>query len=242
MRRRNRRVTGKSTRNMVLYKSFQQRPFPTIFQTKFKTCLQGFIKSGIGLANATINLKLNSVYLPTYEGVSTGLANSTYYGSVSPAPSTLAPGGFSSLCNANLYTKFRVIGCKILMRFVNQSLSDNGFIVTITPTLTTTPASSGVCLEQPWVKKILCSEGKQNIISNYCTQHQILGVNKRAIEYDLTGSYEGTYATNPSVGMFWNVAFAGLDGASTTGVIPFELELTHYCKLWTINQAGITET
>lgn len=241
-RRGRKRVTGKSTRGMVLYKSFQQRPFPTVFQTKFKTCVQGFIKSGIGLANATLNLKMNSPFLPMYEGVSTGLTNGTYYGSVSPAPSTLYPGGYSSLANANLYTKYRVIGCKILMRFVNQSLSDNGFIVTITPTLVTSPSSSGVALEQPWTKKILCSQGKQNVISNYVTQHQIIGCKKRALEFDLSGQYEGAYNADPTKAIDWVVCFAGLDGASTVGVIPFELELTHYTKLWTANQAGLLET
>lgn len=241
-RRRGNTGRGTSRPGMVLYKSFQQMPFPRVFQTKFKTIVQGYIKAGVDASNATLQFKLNSPYLPFDQGAATGLANTTYYAGVAPNNRTVQPAGWSSLMNANLYNNYRVIGCKIRITMNNQALGDNGLVCTIIPTFLTTPANVGVALSQPYCKKMLLSEAKTNILSNYMTQHKLLGIQKRAIEFDLSGKYFGFYNAAPGAPMYWAIIFSNNDGSVTTSPVPFEIELTHYTKCWTANTGGLIET
>lgn len=224
-------------KELITYLAPSQMPFPPRYRTKFVTEFMGSNAAGNYAANARYFISLNSCYLPMNSG---GWPNTL------PAIATLAPTGYSSILNANLYQSARVYGSKVEIEFLPQALTDT-LLVTLTPSQTSSnPASAAVAQQQPYTKKMFFSSsktnGKNNKLVNYITQHKFLGVSKRAIEDDLSGNYIQAYDAEPVNRLFWVINVITPDVTVTVAPVEFRVKVTYYVECFGATTATLLET
>lgn len=223
----------------ITYFASSQMPFAPRYRTKLTLAFYGNI--AIGFTNNTAGLytvRLNSVFQPAASG---------NWPNALPAIATLAPAGYSSLANTNLYRTVRVYGSKIEMYCVPETSTDV-IEVCITPsTVATAPASTAAAMEQFYTKQKLFNAGKnlgnsKDVLKSYMTQHKFLGCRAGAIEDDLSGTFVHAYNGNPGVPMYWVVNAAMTDGVASTGTIDYTIKMTYWIEMYNSTGAIALET
>lgn len=221
---------------LVTYMSNGQSPFPRRYRTKFNASIYGYVAAGSTSGHFSVNL--NSAYLPFAAGS---------WPNALPAIATLQPAGYSSVVNQTLYQNVRVYGSKLLVEFLPQALTDT-VQVTLTPSVSAaTPTSVANAMAQPYNKQLLMSSSKMNsrtgsFISNYMSQSKLLGVNKKAIEYDLSGAYTHLYNADPTNTFSWVVNLTTPDAVALATNLEYRVKLVIYCELYNDSAAILPQT
>lgn len=221
---------------LVTYMSKGQSPFPRRYRTIFHSSIYGFVAAGSTSGHFTVNM--NSAYLPWAGGA---------WPNALPAIATLQPAGYSSVVNGTLYQNVRVYGSKLSVEFLPQALTDT-VQVTLTPAVSAAvPTSVATAMAQPYTKQLLMSSSKMNsrngsFISNYMSQSKLLGVNKKAIEFDLSGNYTHTYNGDPANLFYWVVNLTTPDAVALATNLEYRVKLNIYCELYNDSAAILPQT
>lgn len=237
-KRRNRRNVSYANKNIVVYKSFQQNPYPQRYRCKFTTAFYGAIAAGT--ATGSYFAWMNSAYLPFNTGGWPGAASGL-------SIATLQPTGYSAMVNVNLYNSVRVLSSKITVEFLPQALTDTVEVVVVPCRSNSVPASVQVALSQPWARHHFMSSSKMNtkngsMITNYISQHKFLGVSFDAIKNDLSGNYTHAYNTNPAVDFLWSVQWGTPDAVNLATALEYRVKLVHYVELYNNTSATLVQT
>lgn len=226
----NKKMTA--SKDLIVYMSPQQMPFPPRYRTKLQCDLQGYVTSATA-ASGNFYFLMNSIYLPAASG---GFPNS------SPAIASLLPTGYSSLLNAHLYQRFRVFASKITVQVVPSAQADT-VNFTITPSNAAgTPSVTYTAMAQPYTTSRLCQSNQKSFVKNFITQHKLEGVPKKAIEDDLSGNYEGSYATQVNQPRYWNCNWSTVDAVNTTTPLLFVVRLEYFVEMWSDTTGTLLES
>lgn len=221
---------------LVTYMSKGQSPFPRRYRTIFHSSIYGFVAAGATSGHFTVNM--NSAYLPWAGGT---------WPNALPAIATLQPAGYSSIVNGTLYQNVRVYGSKLLIEFLPQALTDT-VQVTLTPAVSpAVPTSVATAMAQPYTKQLLMSSSKMNskngsFISNYMSQSKLLGVAKKAIEFDLSGNYTHVYNGDPVNLFHWVVNLTTPDAVALATNLEYRAKLMIYCECYNDSAAILSQT
>lgn len=193
---------------------------PPCLKTRLRSSLYGYTGSGGGTGSYAWGMTLNSLYHPWNTSTWTGLTP------VGTAFATLAPGGFSQLCNVNFYQSYRVISSVISVNVTPQSVTDSVRLA-IVPT-NNLGAITPDLLNQRYAKMATLASGRplpsKDGLVNRMKVHKFVGVPAQAIEYDLSNSYAGNYGSNPSKLLYWAIGLNTGDNAILTN--PLEVAIT----------------
>lgn len=210
----------------VTYMTNGQNPFPRRYRTKLHSNFYGFIASGS--ATGRYYVQLNSVFIPWGGG---GWPNP------STPLTTTTPAGYDLLLNGQLYNQCRVFGCKLLVEFLPQALTDT-VQCTVTPSLSASvPTSVATALPQPYTKSLLMSSSKMNsrngsAISHYMSVAKLIGVKPQALEYDLSGQYTHAYNGDPATPLYFVVNWATPDAVNLATNLEYRVKATWYIECW----------
>lgn len=240
----------KASKELVTYMAPQQLPLPPKYRTKFTAKFFGSVPAAAGSASRTWLVNFNDPSLPfAYTGTGTFGASTNLFDAPSIANNTLNPTGFTTLWNTNMYQAARVYSSSIALEMIPSALADTveAYIMPISAI----PAagfvvgtSNYMALSQPLTKSQIFSSSKTNNIKNkgqlvnYCSQHKLLGVSKRAIEDDLSGNYEIDLANNtpnPLVPTYWQLGYDTLNKADLATFLDYRISVTYYVELYSLN-------
>lgn len=226
-------------------------PFPSTYLTKMVSTVAGYTTSGVGSGTYHWFIKMNSIYQPF--ALASGLLNVTLL----PAFSTTSqPTGFNTLFpNAsNLYTRFRVVGSKCDVQITPQSIQDS-VEATLTPsTNSADPGNLMIAYGQRLTKSaefngyretlvtnlVTGVKSKARSLSSYCTMHQLYGVAKKAIDYDLSGQFTGTYTGDPPVTATWVINVNTGDNTVLNSPLEVKITMVYYVLCYGLSNAFAT--
>lgn len=224
----------KANPGTVTFMSNSLIPVPPRYRCKFTCSIYGAIASGA--ATGLYQISLNAMQLPFN-------TTSPMPGAL-PAVATLNPTGLSQLFNLMMYTQYRVYGSSIKLEVFPQALGDT-VEFTITPSFDiTAPPSTQIAMAQPYTKTLLVGAGKgKSYISNYITQHRLVGCSKRAIEDDLSGVYQDSIfpASAIQYPAYWILNWSTPDTANLNQSVNYKCTMTYYVELFGQNVAALTE-
>lgn len=251
MKRRKIRSNYPNWKNRVTFKNsaLMKGPMPPRFRTKFYLDFSVYVAAAAYAATTekTMIIKHNSVHLP--------LANIAAPFTFNPGSSgltvvALQPVGLSQLLapsgTKGIYSSFRVYASKCSVLCIPQALGDS-MIVSIVGV----PPNSGVVLdiqsaqEVPYSRTKVCNSGGNpmaNKISNYVSTADLCGLTRAAIEDDVSSSFEGTNAADPTQLTSWRIVTQTADNAGNTGVVTFQVKLTYYVELFESKMEDLTFT
>lgn len=222
----------KST-ELVIYNNPRAIPFPSRYRCRLETNIYGYIPASTspGLAGVTYTCLLNQAFTP-YNSTS-------LFPNSAPSVGTVQPTGYSSLANANLYQKIRVLSSRIKVEFLPESLLDTIQVVVV-PSVGAPGRNVSDWLNQPFAKSGLMSASKDDHNSrrggselvHSMTQHKLLGVAPRAIMDDLSNNYTHGYTATVPTKMYWQVGWTTPDLGATTANIKYRIILEHYVEMY----------
>lgn len=223
---------------VTVYRPISSSPLAPLYRTKLITSGYGSISSGDDAAGYAV--KLNSAYLPMLStGGSVTLPN--YF----PAVATQTPVGYSQLINLNMYTRCRVLACKIEFEIFPESILDT-VNVAINPTGTlANPATLSAAMNQPFSKHMLMGAakvGKRHVIKNYITIADWYGVTREAFNNDLSGLYSHIYNNNPTNLLYWVIQWGTPDTDVLVADINYTFKMTQYVEAFGISNNTVTMT
>ncbi len=193
---------------------------PPCLRTRLRSSLYGYTSSGAGTGSYAWGMTLNSLYHPWNTATWSGLTP------VGSAFATLAPGGFSQLCNVNFYQSYRVISSVISVNVTPQSVTDSVRIA-IVPT-NNLGAVLADLVNQRYAKIATLAANRplpsRDGLVNRMKVAKFIGVPAQAIEYDLSFNYAGTYTANPVKLLYWAIGLNTGDNAVLTN--PLEVAIT----------------
>lgn len=219
-----------ANRSMIKYIAGPGQFVPPRLRTKFNCSAKVILASGMTTTDGAI-----------YANVLTTPLNNSYQAMwVNAIPSHLlvSPVGARSLLNANLYRDYRVYGCKMSVTALAEDPTDSCEFIIIPVTET---AASGVSLlsiqelrSEPFAKYGMLTNARPYRASGYMTTSRIYGVAKKAIEYDVSGSFIGNYVapTVPTNKWYWWVFTQTSDLGPTVGDVSIVVNMTFYAELF----------
>lgn len=232
----------RATREMITFMSPKQMPYPQRYRTKFTTSVQGNLATtGAAKINGQFFVRLNNPSQPFNDSQLDGTVN--VYANFLPATATLQPAGLTSMFNTNQYQKMRVYSSRIEVNFIPLAISDP-INVTITPSLNNaTPALASSALEQPYTKQCVFDASRsRSKLSNYITQHTLIGCTKRAVEDDLSDKFTVTTGSTPGIPLYWVVNWSMVDNVAFSANILVVIKVIHYVEMFANYDAAMPET
>lgn len=214
-------------------------PLPNMYFTKFIAAGAFYSGSGMGTGSNQFNYKLNSLYLP----FANAGGSVTFLGGLNIA--TFQCPGYSNLLNANMYTKYLVLGTKFEFSAMPQSVADNVIVTASVSTTGGTPANVGTAVQKPWTRSLHISVGKETgnkgdyPIKMYIPIHKYMGLPKILYQNDQSGQWMGTYnadATN-TLEIVTNVSTG--DGDVYSLPIEYRVRITYYVRLSSLNSEAM---
>lgn len=238
--KRNTRLKRGVPRSLIFYDNSRLNPYPQKYTTKMHTSLYGFVTAG-ALASGNYQILANSAIQPF--AVST-----TIFPNPSAVVANLNPTGFESLCNANLYTRYRVTGYKVRVEFIPQALTDT-VICTLTPsTLQGAPATVQSAMTQPFTRKgnfnsskNNTNQGGGNAVTLSVRLHEFIGVNKMIFDNDLSGSFTAAYNTAAGRSMWCILNWATPDAVAISTPLQYRIDMTQYIDLYEANAGNLLQ-
>jgi len=238
--KRNTRLKRGVPRSLIFYDNSRLNPYPQKFITKMHTSLYGFVPSG-ALASSNYQILANSCVQPF--GLST-----TLFPNPSAPVANLNPTGFEALCNANLYSRYRVTGFKVTLEYIPQALTDT-VIATLTPScLAGSCPNVATAMTQPFTRKGNFNSSKNNTnqkgnnaitLSMRC--HEFIGVNKMIFDNDLSGSFTAPYNAAAGRSIFVIVNWATPDAVAIATALQYRIDLTQYVELYEPTNANMVQ-
>lgn len=230
---------NKSKESMIYDPRSGGVPFPSKYFTKFTGTLTGRLAAAT-LTDKQLPIKMNSIITPFDQCTDPAFT----FPSINPLVYVLA--GTSNLLNVNMYNYFRVLGCRIDIDIQPDDISDV-MMCTVTPTNSDLfPTNVREATEQKFTMIGTFGNGREPVITtmsgrilnkarsmkHYMTTAKFLGVPKKAIDYDLSGVYTGSYASDPAGLHYWNVWIGPLDGVATSSPVAFRITVTYYTEVY----------
>lgn len=233
------RVKRIAPKKMTYLDNTRLSPYPPQFNTKFHTSIYGSFPAG--LINANLQILLNSCVTPFD-------FSTTPFPGARPAPVTLHPTGFQSLCNGNLYTSYRVTGMKVKIDLMPEALSDT-VICTLTPALRQgLPPTAEQAMTQPFTKKGLFSSSKDDrnskqgsSITLFFRLHEFLGINKMILDNDISGQFNSPFNTAPTRSIWCTLNLATPDGLATARPVSYRIDMVQYVDLYDVANANLVQ-
>lgn len=142
-----------------------------------------------------------------------------------PGPSVavnqLEPTGLGFLLNTQMFRSFVVRWAAIQFRMAVISPLDTVYAAILPNTAGTTPSVSYVdAAHMPNVTtKLFTSSNSTQWLSNSGSIATLSGIDQKAIDYDLSYNYSGTYSTAPAELMMWTIAYKWSNGSNTDPLI-----------------------
>jgi hypothetical protein len=199
-------------------------PFPLRYRTKLRTAFQGNIVAG------TV---FTSSYWAQANTMKTPFAGGNWPGVIVANITTLNPAGFSNLCSATgPYRGFRVLSASMQLRLIPTNVTDViTFVLGVPNGNLFTTVSDG--LAEPRTSSSIAQAGATlRSITKHADVADYFGVPKQSVLDDPTGIFSGQYNTNPTRGMFFNVAWTTQTGAVPLGPISYEVEMVQEVEFW----------
>lgn len=213
------------------------QPFRSKYFTKLTGTLTGRLAAAT-LADQILPIKMNSVYLPFEQCTAAAFT----FPSITTTSYQMA--GFNNIFNVNLYNYYRVLGCRIDIDLQPDDIADV-MNCTITPTNNIGfPTNVREATEQKFTVLGVFGNGRDPVITtmsgrqmpkaksltSYMTTARFLGVPKKAVEYDLSQTYTGTYTSDPLGLHYWAIWMNPLDGVATTSPVAFRISVVYYVE------------
>lgn len=223
-------------KNFVNPRGVNPIPFPDCLRTKFLIEAYCYTTSGAGSGAYTWTVAMNSLFQPFNTGNVSGLTP------VNASLSTMQPIGYSNLCNANIYTEYRVLASEIFVNVIPQSVTDACF-VSITPTKNNnTTVYANTRLTTTCVMSANRDPPTKHGLRNRIRVGNFFGVKDRAIQDDLSGGFTSTYAAVPNVPFYWNIWVQAIDGSTFTDPVGVEFRIIYDAELFALTNASLAKT
>lgn len=245
-RRRRRRPLGRRRRlrnanRIIRMPNSNKMVMPQRLRTKFSCSLNGYIAIG-ATSFRMYNVRLNGCTSPYDVGATGG---STVWENPFLTLSTLKPTGFTQLCNASMYTLYRVYGSSFEIQLQPESVTDTCYVCVTPSTSVSVPATYAFAQTQPYTKTKTFSAGKsqgRDRLKSYISVRKLIGLSKRAVVDDVALVYSAIYNTNPSDELFWVVNYQQADNAVSSAVVPYTVNVVFYVELHGLARAQLSET
>lgn len=134
-----------------------------------------------------------------------------------------------------MWSNCRVYGSKCSVVLTPQALADTVQVALIPSYADLTSASLADVQMNPFAKNITysSSRGSGRPLTNFITQHKLLGVRRQAIEDDLSGKFaaDGNGADPQNVA-FWNIFWETPDAANLTQDVTYNVKMTYFVELF----------
>lgn len=217
-------------------------PLPPRFMTLFTYANTGIMPANTTNADKWV-CKMNDPVFPFIKNGTFGYSG--FYGPVK-ALNTLEPSGLAALMNTSMYKYFRVNWSSISVRFIPQDTGDS-VAVCIIPfnSLTTLPATltyDWAEQQQGAVTKIFTNSNCTQWLSNKGTVSYVTGVDPKAIEYDLSNQYNGSFAASPVALCYWYVFYKTFSAVQNIAQIGIECKGNYLTELWNFANMNMPET
>lgn len=222
------------SKSLVMYASPRRMdPYPQRYRTIFTAALYGYLPVAAG--PQVFYVKLNTCYFPFTAG-----------GWLNPSTplATLAPTGYSTLNNASMYQKHRVLSSRIEINVPMQDASET-IAVTITPSfLNTSPNTVQAAKSEQFTTSRsfnVSSQANNYGLRNKISVARLLGVRESAIQDDLSGQFNSAYNASCSNPCYWVVNVRPYVGATVTDT-PYEVLVQWEVECYGDSVAGQPET
>lgn len=231
----------KKDENRVTYlgKKNWNLPLPPRYITKVETTNQWYITSGAGSLPLVFEVKLNSLLTPW------NTTNPIPAGQVTYAANLLYPLGVPNLLNATMYGSFRVFRSDCEVMVIPEATGNDSINTCIMPAetgISTWTANSA--MNRPFAKTFIQFPGAASKkITNSITVPTLVGISPQAIKDDVSSSYRGTIASDPSNLLKWYIYAWDSSGNALTGAngstVNFSAKVTYYVEFFNLNQDNL---
>ncbi len=219
-------------------------PIPRRFRTTF-VCEADF---QIPMATAAVSsgvVCINDLRLPFYYGGSAGFPSYTFLGPGSGVNS-LRPTGFSTICTANLYSYYKILRSRLMVRWNGATIGDSVSCVVLPIVDIISPTDIYTARTFPYAKQCTFSTAKGNTNTNR-DGWLVCSINPR----NLSGftptewaadwaDFTGTAVTPPSIQFVWKVFLATNDAGVTAGDNSIQFRLISDVELFSIQKMPLT--
>jgi len=232
-----------ATRNLVTYHR-SKYILPPRYRTRFEMDVNFYATSG--RAGLSTYFNLNGMFQP-FNGTLSGtnvpvIVNSGAWNLGTGFLITSMPQGYSNLLasgtianNPAAYNAYRVYGTKVMLTATSASSSDTGITVLCPFIGVNWPSSSQAAMADPLAITGVFSSAmpRRTTISKYFAINELLGVSKRAIQDDVSGSFDSYANANPTVNpMYMHVSWFTADGTNLVNNLGFRIRIIYYAELF----------
>lgn len=229
--------TGASLKSLqYLPRTSSKQPLPDCYHTRFIMANSGYIASGTSVQNITTVMNTltkafdgNSILVDGYN-----IPNPTITPITDQVPTGLIY--LMPLTGVGPYTKYTVMSSfiKITVRTTNSSDVVQLVCVPLSESVPCDIASiSGDNLaQQPKSKVLMITGDKGGVLKHKCDIANYLGVSKRALKDDLSGTYDGAWNNAPANKLFWGIKLVSKTGAALAGNVTIDIKQWFNVCLW----------
>lgn len=215
-------------------------PLPQRLKTKFTAMVNG-VCAAAGTAQRLYNIRMNGLVGPfNVTPTGTGIA---LEGPFIPL-ANIDAAGFLSLCNGSMYTQYRVFGSSIALQFQPEAFNDIVY-VSVTPSTTVNlPLNYSLAISEPYTKSRTFAEAASSSntwLKNYMTVSKLIGVTPRAVQDDISTSYNAVFNNNPLDEMFWVINWCQTDNIPPAQPCAYTIKVTYYVELFAIANASLSQ-
>lgn len=221
-------------------------PINPRFLTKFTASLMGYVPAGT--ASGHFWVKQNSPYFPfapltnRFNGEQNGTGEIfgafAVNGTTALEITQINSRGFTNLCSALMYAKFRVYASKIKVTAAPQTNGDNILLSVVPLSNNSGPITGGPSQIQNVAyskEKVIsaASDAAGNTISHYIDVNTLDGVNNVQLMAD--DKKVGTFGADPEDKNIYQISWSTLNNTALAGRLPFNVEVTYYTELFEMN-------
>lgn len=218
-----------------------RNPMPTQYVCQFNYTNTGYIPA-VGTSGDWFAIQMNDVVFPMVINNTLGTSG---FPNQSKVFATSEPTSLSSLLTQNMYKNFRVISSVVEFRMIPTNAADS-VAACIVPwnAVTTIPTFNYDWAEQqPFAKtKIFTNANSLGSVKNAVAVSTLVGVPESAIEYDLSGQYNGSFTTPPSKSCLWYIFYKMWTNTNNVGRVGLEVKIKYNVVLWNFATLGGAET
>lgn len=227
---RSRRVSKYGKQRIVYNSGIVRSPLPMEYMCKFVASAFMYSAVGAGSGDYIFNFKMNSLYLPFQNAVASGVTYNTINVATYQCP------GYSTLLNANCYTKYIVQSVKIEFDVIPQNILDNTTACIVCSHTGSVPANVASAMSRPWCTQMEFTTGRTYKLGDYPMKmyvpiHKYLGIPKLLYKYDQSGQWMGTYNSDAANTLELVTLVETGDNQVVTSALEFRVRITYYVLL-----------
>lgn len=233
-KRRNLKKTRFSSKNQVVRYNprGENRILPPEYNARLETQLYGKIAAGGAGGDYSWSFAFNNCYQP-WNYANTGLVVDPNF-----ASATLNPVNFATLCNVNVYQKYKVYASAIDIQLIPSDPSDV-MICSVCPLHTALGVPAQPMINQRFTRRMVFSSNKglMSSLKHYMPIHTLIGQPRSSIDNDISGQYVGSYNAKSTTQHLWNVAIETMSNNALVDVCFVIIKLTYYVSFQGMNEA-----